>query len=290
MTSFISTAERHFFLRHFFLFCVFVTFGFGCGQYASAAVYYIDPVSGNDANIGTSPEQAWATLQKVNLVDNTLLSGDIINIKAGHTYALSGDYIQLKDTHLTLQRWGDGARPIITTDNANVFLMASGTPHLTVTGLAFDPLVGLFTSWVNGAVVTVDDCVVPKIGAALSGSGSSFTNSTIGSRLRFLYAVQDITISNCTISADDGEAIWFLEAASHITIAHNTLTSKFDNHGMRFDNAVHNALIEGNTVTVTGSNADGICFHGAAHNDVAVRNNTIHTEGDTHRGCCSMVR
>jgi len=69
-------------------------------SWATAAEYYLDCNSGNDANSGTSPAQAWRTLEQANQI--TLQAGDQLFLKAG--CAFQG---QLKP-----QGWGAPGRPI----------------------------------------------------------------------------------------------------------------------------------------------------------------------------------
>jgi hypothetical protein len=53
------------------------------GAIAQATDYYVSP-SGSDSNPGTSPEQAWATIDKVNLT--TFVPGDSILFEGGQTF------------------------------------------------------------------------------------------------------------------------------------------------------------------------------------------------------------
>ncbi|MBK8341749.1 MAG: hypothetical protein IPK99_18030 [Flavobacteriales bacterium] len=50
-----------------------------------AATYYIAP-SGNDANSGTSPAQAWKTIARVNQISAQLQPGDKILFERGGVY------------------------------------------------------------------------------------------------------------------------------------------------------------------------------------------------------------
>ncbi|MBJ6364027.1 choice-of-anchor Q domain-containing protein [Paenibacillus sp. GCM10012307] len=81
--------------------------------HAAGTTYYVDSVSGNDSNNGTSTSSAWKTLSKVS--NTTFSPGDEILLKRGATFAGmawpkgSGQNQQ----PITLGAYGTGNRPII---------------------------------------------------------------------------------------------------------------------------------------------------------------------------------
>jgi len=96
-------------------FCLCFGFYLNTPKEASAAgtVYYVDSVSGNDNNNGTSTASAWKTLSKVN--NTTFSPGDQILLKRGTTFSGmvwpkgSGQ----NGAPITLGAYGTGNRPII---------------------------------------------------------------------------------------------------------------------------------------------------------------------------------
>ena len=65
-------------------FAAFVGLVFGCPSPQmgwTATAYYVDSLSGSDANLGSSPEKAWKTLTKLNAT--TFSPGDRILFKSG---------------------------------------------------------------------------------------------------------------------------------------------------------------------------------------------------------------
>jgi hypothetical protein len=91
-------------------------FAAGLGN-ARATVYYADSRSGDDAHSGTTPAQAWKSLEKINA--QAFQPGDRILLKAGTRYAGqlkpqgSGAIINNKTTPIILGRFGRGPSPLI---------------------------------------------------------------------------------------------------------------------------------------------------------------------------------
>ncbi len=83
----------------------------------SQTIYYVDATGGNDANSGTSPVQAWKTIDKVN--DQTFTAGNIILFKRGETWTEQLEVSGSSGTETSLITFGaypqtGGAKPIIT--------------------------------------------------------------------------------------------------------------------------------------------------------------------------------
>ena len=79
----------------------------------SGRVFYVDNISGNDNNIGTSRAKAWASLDKVNSV--TFKPGDRINFKAGTVYTgqLKPKGSGKKGQPIIIDSYGVGNKPRI---------------------------------------------------------------------------------------------------------------------------------------------------------------------------------
>lgn len=92
---------------------IFALFIICLNAYPAQSIYFIDSQSGNDSNTGKSPENAWASLEKVNSMH--FKPGDQILFKAGTTY-----YGQLevkgsgsKTSPIIINKYGKGKKPII---------------------------------------------------------------------------------------------------------------------------------------------------------------------------------
>ncbi len=76
-----------------------------------SANYYVDAITGSDSNPGTSPEQAWKTVGKVN--EFTFQPGDVIHFRAGQVWRESLQCQSGKENApLTYTRYGGGAKPL----------------------------------------------------------------------------------------------------------------------------------------------------------------------------------
>ena len=79
-----------------------------------AQTYYVSP-SGNDANNGTSPSTAWATIERVNKATSSLKSGNAVLFERGGTYYGSLQTWNVSGTEsnfITFGAYGEGEAPI----------------------------------------------------------------------------------------------------------------------------------------------------------------------------------
>ncbi|MGZ9148303.1 MAG: hypothetical protein ACXW4G_08020, partial [Candidatus Deferrimicrobiaceae bacterium] len=92
------------------------------------ATYYVDQTGGNDSNLGTSTDNAWKTIAKVN--GSSFFAGDSILFKKGETWreqmtiTSSGSAGNV----ITFGAYGNGANPIISGANLTT---SSWTQHVT---------------------------------------------------------------------------------------------------------------------------------------------------------------
>jgi len=84
-----------------------------CPSTVLAATYYVDAVSGNDSQSGTSQGSAWRTVSKVNSA--SLAPGDTVLFKHGQTF--SGDLDSSEDgasgAPITISSFGNGSPPVL---------------------------------------------------------------------------------------------------------------------------------------------------------------------------------
>ncbi|REK71217.1 Ig-like domain-containing protein [Paenibacillus paeoniae] len=86
---------------------------------ATGTVYYVDDLGGDDANAGTSPAAAWQTLSKVS--GTVFEPGDAILFKAGGIWSgtLSPQGSGSDGQPIAIDKYGEGAKPLIAGDGAN---------------------------------------------------------------------------------------------------------------------------------------------------------------------------
>ena len=115
---------------------------------AGGTVYFVDSVSGNDANAGTSAGTAWKTLAKVTA--HTFGPGDVVAFDRGETFTgsatISGGGTSTNP--VTVTAYGTGAQPVLTNPGAWNMLLVDA-PYVSVkdldftTGVVFDNSDGL---------------------------------------------------------------------------------------------------------------------------------------------------
>jgi parallel beta-helix repeat protein len=78
--------------------------------------YYVDGVSGNDANAGTDPGAAWRTVARVNAAQPQLRPGDRVLFRRGQTFAgpLKLGASGTEELPITYRSYGEGAKPELT--------------------------------------------------------------------------------------------------------------------------------------------------------------------------------
>lgn len=155
-----------------------------------AANYYIDATGGNDSNSGTSTDQAWQTITKVN--SQNFSSGDNIYFKRGETFSdARWDFPSSIANNLTFDAYGSGAKPIITSTFGT--RIDAGTGHnirnLELRATGSGPTIHIRVSSVTLAYVDAVGNATQNNGAIMIGSNAA--------------DVSDITISHCTATGSN---------------------------------------------------------------------------------------
>ncbi len=98
----------------------------------SAATYYINPSSGNDANVGTSTSVPWKTLNKANGV---LVAGDTVNLMTG-TYSGSSHRISPANSGTAGARitYAPQSGATVTFSNTDRFITLTGKQYIVIQG------------------------------------------------------------------------------------------------------------------------------------------------------------
>lgn len=93
----------------------------------TAQTYYVDATSGNDANTGLSPDQAWQTIDKVN--SSTFHPADSILFKRGEEWRDTTLYIQWSGAEnypIVFGAYGSGDKPIFNGADTVISWVATG--------------------------------------------------------------------------------------------------------------------------------------------------------------------
>ena len=90
-----------------------------CAMSVRAATYYLDSVSGNDSNSGTSTNAAWQSVAKVNAT--TFVPGDFILFKAGGSWIgpLNPKGSGAAGSPIVIDQYGAGNKPFIDGNGVN---------------------------------------------------------------------------------------------------------------------------------------------------------------------------
>ncbi len=182
-------------------------------QLSMPTTYYIDNATGNDANTGTSTDQAWKTIAKVN--NSTFLPGDQILFKRGGVWReqLSIPSSGLPGSNIVFGAYGTGVNPIITGANTiSNWTLSSGNIYVADVGALTTPN----QLYIDG--VYYDIAHYPNSGYLLATANSPEDNSIIDSNLN----LSGEQIVGATVVARP--ITWFLY--SYIATAYNSTTHK----------------------------------------------------------------
>lgn len=192
----------------------------------SGNTYYIDSVSGDDALPGTSASQAWKTTANVETL--SLQAGDKILFKRGGTYdcTLTLKCSGTKENPIVLSAYGEGEKPLLTTDERNAVLKLFDCDYVTVCDFEITAH--------NGGGIWVDALTKNSCGVKLENiifhdmqnykvrTRDNYSEGPISGRAAVvvrrygnaLYSVDDFVVDNCEIY-DCGNGIFFTGDSSH---------------------------------------------------------------------------
>lgn len=191
---------------------------------AKGETYYIDAIDGDNSNSGTSEAQAWKDLGGFT-GEQELTAGVSVLFRCGGTYDFNvelKDIVGTKENPFTISSYGEGERPVLTTQAKDEILTLIDCSYVTVSnlqmvapnggGIWIDTLnrtsEGItinnvyFHGMPNGKVNARDDM---SQGAAASRAAVMVKGLPARSR----YAVNDLTIKNCEVyDCANGFMIW----------------------------------------------------------------------------------
>lgn len=186
--------------------------------------YYIDSLGGDNSNSGTSEDEAWKDLGGFT-GEQALTAGVSVLFKCGGTYDFNvelTDIIGTKENPFVISSYGEGDRPILTTQANDEILTLIDCSYITISNLQMVAPNGggvwidtlnrtsegiiidnvYFHGMPNGKVNARDDM---SNGAAPARAAVMVKGLPARSR----YAVNDLTITNCEVyDCANGFMIW----------------------------------------------------------------------------------
>ena len=160
--------------------------------------YYVSN-NGNDDNTGSSPDQAWKSIAKVNAT--VLTPGTTVYFKRGNEWreALMIDESGTSDAMITFTAYGTGPMPIINGadiikkwSKASVNIWSADCPDvITFYGLPYD-----YMAIINGEMLK-------QVGvlAAVNGTGKYFIDKSLNPDKIYIYSAVDPNTKNAEVSA-----------------------------------------------------------------------------------------
>lgn len=167
------------------------------------ANYYVNNLTGNDSNAGTSEAAAWATLSKA--ASTATADGDVVHVKnTGTSYSLSAT-VTWGSTGVLVYGYNttpgdEGGRPTVTSSSSGVNLFAVGADrvafrHLRLTHTGSTRGAGIYASGSNRSYCRFSDLVIEGCQIGINGEYVSF------------WAFILLTVDGCRISDCVGSGI-----------------------------------------------------------------------------------
>lgn len=98
--------------------------------------YYVDSIAGDDTNSGTSPQQAWKSLERLN--EHEFMPGDRILFKSGTEYIGSFcPHGKGSEKHpIVVDKYGKGEKPILNGDGRQIYtILLKDNPYWKISNL-----------------------------------------------------------------------------------------------------------------------------------------------------------
>jgi len=208
------------------------------------ATYYVDSTHGNDRNSGTDPQEAWATLKKVNGI--VFQPGDRVLFAAGSVYRgrLKPSGSGAEGAPIGIGMYGDGGRPRIDTGGEfNAAVLLSNVEYYEVSDLEITNTGPTRAAGRRGVHLALDDFGVANhihldnlyihdvngSNVKDEGGGNGIQWTCSGSNARF----DDLVIENCYLVRTDRNGItgwsdycypwWRWNPSTNVVIRNNLL-------------------------------------------------------------------
>ena len=234
---------------------VFATLSLSCGGSSGGSddggrVFYVDSVSGNDANDGRDESTAWKTLDKVNATD--LRAGDTVLFKKGCTFPGGLELTESGSAGdpITFEAYGTGTDPVFLGSRME-------TGWTNTTGAIYQKTIS-YTPGKTGAGIVLEDGT-PLAFKAWNTDASTSLGADNGV---FTYDPKDLNTSviyiRCTDTADPSTHT--IDAGYHLIGAYSTGVSYIDINNIIFRNySCHGvSLRNSHNINVMGCTAENI--------------------------------
>lgn len=210
-----------------------------CNSPAYAASYFLDSVTGNDSNPGTSEAQAWKTLSKIN--STALAPGDTVRFKRGSswtgTFNPSGSGTTANP--IVVDAYGSGSLPIINGNGAIRIIDLKNRNNITLRNLQLENATILIHIRGTSSKILIENCVfyryAPSAYAAVTFDDYQSVTPVPQTR--------DCEVRNCTFGKRSGDDVANQQYAGiaaitlkgrdhkihHNTISHNSVENESAN-------------------------------------------------------------
>lgn len=168
------------------------------------APYYVDGESGDDANDGKSPENAWKSIDRA--MERKFNPGDSLLFRRGLKY--DGRIVfhssGTEDEPITISSYGEGGLPVLNTDDYLPVITLYGNSHFIVDSVEVTAPKGIgiyvYATEGDSRDITVQNCVLHDIfNANLSGKSNSSYCAIVLDNDKQDGFLRDITVRNCEI-------------------------------------------------------------------------------------------
>ncbi len=191
---------------------------------AAGTAYYIDSVNGSDeTGDGLSPETAWRTVPEIEKI--TLSPGDSILFRCGGEYSCAlyfSECIGTPDRPILISSYGEGKKPLLTTDEAAEVLRLFDCSYVTISDLEITAPNGGGV-WIDALTrecrgVTLKDLTIHTIQNHPMNCRDDLSHGAAAARAcvmvkglpaRTLYPVNDLTVTGCEFyDCGNGVSLW----------------------------------------------------------------------------------
>lgn len=254
-------------------------------SFVSATDYYVDATGGDDGNTGTSPANAWKTIEKARTMMDSYNPGDSILFKRGEVWAganedLPSDQFRITSSgseaggYITFGAYGTGSIPEF--KDIMIRIYASGIKYvkieyLKVNGSPSGTNNGINVQSENASNIIIQHCEV----TATSNNGIFFQHTN------------NFTVDSCTVwnIPNSGIVVYGSQTyqASNGVIRNNTIFNVESNDGITLHrdssgyNVGSNHFLENNV----GSNCAEQAFDITAGNNITIVNCEGYGNGDS---------
>ena len=221
------------------------------GGTQNGTTYYVDSVSGNDANSGTSESYAWRTLNKVNQV--VFKPGDQILFKSGCTFVgqlMPQGSGSKEEGVIHIDKYGGDTLPVInakgTLENSGAVVRLINQEYWEISNLKL-------TSPSNGTEGA-------RIGVLVIGKEYGTIDHVYVTNCVIDNVISDISKSAAANKGQSGGELWYGTNAGGGVVFH------VESGGEEIPTAFNDILVDNNTIYKLGRSGTGVLINGAYRN------------------------